>query len=246
MIFNSSNTDPLVTVAESYDLAGTLSGHEDKFLLVMAFCCISFIGAYMQYFGAIKNGFKDKTHSIPLGCNLWFFAHDTTYVSLFSYWFEDLDHWLPKAFWFALLVFACLELVVMFQMLKYSRKSIFGNSTLIKALGLLILYQIGAYIVFWNFHSVISDPLYLISFTTTVLFTPLLTIPMMLKRKSKRGFYSFMLWGYILLAVGYYPWVYLVDPFFQSPHFVSLAVLNISLALICLAIYARLPNHTQT
>lgn len=232
-----------ILTAKSYDLARTLAGHEDKLILVMGFCCISFLGAYMQYFGAVKNGFKDKTYAIPLGCNLWFFAHDTTYVSMFSYWFSDLNHWLPKAFWFALFVFACLELVLMFQMIRYARRDLFGQSSVIKSVGLLVLCQVGAYIVFWSFHSLIIDPLYLISFTTTVLFTPLLTIPMMFRRNSKRGFSPFMLWGYILLAIGFYPWIYCVDPFFQSPLYIALGIVNVILAIACLAIYRHLPDY---
>ena len=106
--------------------------------------------------------------------------------------------------------------------------------------------QIATYLLFWWFHQIIEDPIYLISFTTTVILTPVLTIPMMLNRNYKRGFSPFMLWGYILLAVGFYPWVYFVDPFFQTPLFVSLGIANILVAVVCLLVYYRLPDFNRS
>jgi hypothetical protein len=83
------------------------------------------LGAYIQYFGAITMGFKDRTHSIPLLGNLWFFAHDTTYVVSVHHWFSGETFWLVKAFWGALMVFACCESVVTYQILRFSREDLF-------------------------------------------------------------------------------------------------------------------------
>jgi hypothetical protein len=97
--------------------------------------------------------------------------------------------------------------------------------------------------VFWWFHDLAGDPIYLLCFTTTVLLTPVLTILMMLSRGSRRGFSSFMLTGYVLLAVGFYPWVYCVEPYFRQPGFVAFGIANILISLVPLWIFHRLPAH---
>ena len=49
---------------EAYSGAAALAGHEQPFWVVLPFCVLSFVGAYMQYFGAIRNGFRDRTRRI--------------------------------------------------------------------------------------------------------------------------------------------------------------------------------------
>lgn len=226
---------------DTYDGIAALTGHEKYAWVVLPFCAISFAGAYMQYFGAIRNGFRDRTHSIPLGCNLWFLAHDTTYVALFHHWFSEVDHWLVKAFWFALLVFACCELVVFYQIVRFSLPDLFPGLGRVRACTALVLSQGATYTLFWWFHDIARDPIYLLCFTTTVVLTPVLTIPMMLWRGSPRGFSTFMLTGYVLLAVGFYPWVFIVEPYFREPVFVALGFANIGVSLVPLWLYHRLP-----
>ena len=228
--------------ANTYNAAAALANTDRQLLPVLLFCAISFVGAYMQYFGAIKNGFKDRTHAIPVGCNLWFFAHDTTYVAMFGYWFGDIGHWLMMAFWAMLLLFALLEVVVIYQVLRFSRQQVFPGLTCGQAIVAYLACQGAAYCLFWWFHAIIEDPLYFISFTTTVILTPVLTIPMMLHRGSRRGFSPFMLWGFVLLAVGFYLWMYWLDPFFTTPLFIWLGLFNAAIALSTLVIYYRLPE----
>lgn len=226
---------------DTYNGLLALQNHETYAWIVLPFCAISFAGAYMQYFGAIRNGYRDRTYSIPLGCNLWFFAHDTTYVAMGWHWFHDVGHWLVKAFWVALLVFACCEMIVLSQVVRFSGNDLFPGLTRLQILGVLAASQAGFYVLFWWFHDLARDPIYLICFTTTVVLTPVLTIPMMLRRGSRRGFSRFMLTGYVLLAVGFYPWVFCVEEYFRQPLFIGLGVANILVSFVPLWLYGRLP-----
>jgi hypothetical protein len=230
-------------VTDTYSGAVALAGHERYWWVVLPFCSISFLGAYMQYFGAIKNGFRDRTHSIPLGCNLWFLAHDTTYVSMRDHWFNGVDHWLVKCFWFALVVFACCELVVFSQLFRFSRQALFPGFGKVQTILALLFCQACTYLLFWWFHSLARDPIYLLCFTTTVILTPVLTIPMMLSRGTRQGYSVFMLTGYVLLALGFYPWVYFVEPYFQQPLYLALGVANILVSLIPLWLFFKLPAY---
>jgi hypothetical protein len=229
--------------AASYDAVGTLAAHEQKLFSILPFCLLGFIGGYLQYAGAIKIGFQHKTHGLPLGCNLWFLAHDTTFVAYYSYWFFELDHWLMKAFWGGLLVFSILEMAVIFQILKYSKKELFPGLTPALATAAFLVCQATAYIAFWWFHQIIQDPLYLISFMSTVLLSPVLQIPMMLSRGSRRGISLITLIGHCCLAAGFYLWVFQVDSYFTNPLVVSVGVANMLLALATVYLYFKLPAY---
>ncbi len=225
----------------SYDPATVVSRTAQYMFWILGACALSFIGAYMQYFGAIQMGFRHKTHSIPLIGNLWFFAHDTTFVVNFRHWFHDVDFWLVHAFWFALVVFAICESVVTYQILRYSRRELFPGMTLLQALACYIGLQLFAYGVFWFYLSMIRDPYYLLSFATTVVLAPLLNIPMMRARGSRRGFSLSMLIGFVFLTLGFWIWMLLSDPYFLQPFFWLVALGNLGICVAGIVWFLKLP-----
>lgn len=228
----------------SYDPATVVAATSDQLVWVLGACALSFIGAYMQYFGALSMGFKHRTHSIPLVGNLWFFAHDTTYVSNFSHWFNDVDFWLVRAFWFALLVFAICETVVTYQLLRYSRREVFPGMSLAQAIAAYAGLQLMTYGLFWWFLSMIEDPYYLLSFCTTVILAPMFNIALMRSRGSRKGFSMTMLVGYVLLSTGFWTWMFLIDPYFRLPFFWMIAIGNIAVAVAGIVVFRKLPAYS--
>lgn len=227
----------------SYDPATVARLTQSNMIWILGACTVSFIGAYIQYFGAITMGFRDRTHSIPLLGNLWFFAHDTTYVVNVHHWFFDEGFWLVKAFWGALLVFACCESVVTYQILRFSSAELFpGQSHLQAGLNYLGL-QLFTYGLFWWFLSMIRDPYYLLCFSTTVVIAPMFNISMMRKRGSRRGFSMFLLSGFIPLTVGFWAWMFLIDPYFRAPFFMLVALGNVGMAVAGILEYRRQPPY---
>jgi hypothetical protein len=231
----------LVHGGRSYDAAGVILQTQAHLLPILTACAVSFAGAYMQYFGAIKNGFRDRTHAIPLAGNLWFFAHDTTYIVNFNHWFFNVDFWLVRAFWFALVVFATCESVVTYQILRFSRAELFPGMTLLQAVTAYCGLQLFAYGLFWWLQSMIKDPYYYLSFSTTVILAPLLNIPMMRSRGSRRGFSLFMLYGFLLLTIGFWIWMFLSDAYFQEPFFWLIAMGNIVISFAGIVEFLRQP-----
>jgi len=227
----------------SYDPAAVVRVTEDRRVWILLACAISFIGAYMQYFGAIRMGFRDRTHSIPLAGNLWFFAHDTTYVVNAHHWFHDVDFWLVRAFWFALAVFATCEGIVTYQILRFSRAELFPGMGLVSALLRYAALQFFTYGLFWWFHSMIHDPFYYLSFSTTVILAPLFNIAMMRKRASRRGFSGFLLWGFVPLTLGFWGWMFLSDAYFRQPMFWLIAAGNIGISAAGLVEFNRQPAY---
>jgi len=227
----------------SYDPSEVVRCTAANFGWVMVACALSFLGAYMQYFGAIRMGFLHRTHSIPLVGNLWFFAHDTTYVANYRHWFEGVDFWLAKAFWFALFVFMLCESVVTYQILRFSRRALFPGKSLPQALLLYVGLQLFAYGAFWWYLSMIRDPYYYLSFTTTVVLAPMFNIAMMRARGSRRGFSRSMLLGFVFLTVGFWVWMFLSAAYFRQPFFWLVALGNVGISLQTIREFEALPPY---
>ena len=228
---------------QSYNAASVVLHTRTNILWLLFFCTLSFVGAYMQYFGAISMGFKHRTHSIPLLANLWFFAHDTTYLINFHHWFYDIDFWLVKAFWFALAVYACSETVVTYQILRFSRVDLFPGMTTVQAITTYVGLQIFAYGLFWWFLSMITDPYYYLCFSTTVVISPLLNINMMRARGSRKGFSPVMLYGFVLLVIGFWGWMFLSDAYFLQPFFLMVAAGNLGFCIAGIIVYQGMPAN---
>lgn len=230
----------------SYDPAAVVANTANHRVLVLSACAVSFLGAYLQYFGAIRMGFKDRTHSIPLVGNLWFFAHDTTYVANFQHWFYQVDFWMVGAFWFALAVFALCESVVTYQILRYSRRELFPGMTLAQALAAYGALQLFTYGLFWSFLATVRDPYYLLSFATTVVLAPMFNIAMLRSRASRRGFSTSMMLGFVLLTSGFWIWMFAIDGFFRQPLFWLVAGGNVGMSVAGILVFRRLPAYETT
>ncbi|HKY91538.1 MAG TPA: hypothetical protein VJM11_10885 [Nevskiaceae bacterium] len=227
----------------SYDAARVVAATQANLVPIVGACAISFVGAYLQYFGAIRGGFRDRTHSIPLVGNLWFFAHDTTFIVNFHHWFHEVDFWLVKAFWFALVIFAICETVVTIQILRFSRQELFPGMGTAQALATYAGLQVMTYGVFWWFLSMIQDPFYYLSFATTVVLAPMFNIAMMRSRGSRRGFSQPMLIGFVLLSAGFWAWMFLSDPYFLQPFFWLVAAGNIAMSVAGVLEFRRLKPY---
>lgn len=228
----------------SYDPAGVVAATSANLFWVLSACALSFVGAYMQYFGALTMGFRHRTYSIPLICNLWNFAHDTTFVMNFSHWFYEVDWWMVRAFWFALVVFASCECVVMYQLLRYGRKEVFPGMNLPQATASYIALQLFMYGIFWWLLSMVRDPYYLIMFSTATVLAPVFNIALMRRRGSRKGYSMTMLIGYVFLCTGFWLWMFLIDPYFRQPFIWMIALGSTGVAVAGVWVFKGLPEYS--
>lgn len=214
--------------------------------IILVLMAVAGIGGYMQYVGAIKTGVRDKIYCIPLATNLWNFAHDTTYVASYSSWFDDKDElWINKLFWFGLIVFSLMELVVISHIIRFSREDLWGAGCSIpKAIAMYAVLQAFVYGIFWWFQSITDDPLEYYGLTTTVIIASAFNISMMRARGSQRGMSEFILWGYLTLSAGFWPWMMVSDPdHFVSPVYVLMAIGNIGVDIVSIWYFRSLPAY---
>lgn len=187
---------------------------------------------------------RDRTYSIPLATNLWNLAHDTTFVFSYHSWFDDKDEfWLLKLFWVGLIVFSIMELVIISQILRFAREDLFGKGCSIpKAIAIYTFLQLFVYAIFWWLQDIWEDPLEYYGLMTTVIIASAFNISMMRARGSRRGMSEFILWGYLVLSAGFWPWMMVSDNYFCHPIFWMMAAGNIAVDIASIYVYRSLPE----
>jgi hypothetical protein len=233
---------------EGYDPQVVIENSDSgpRLALILILMAVAGIGGYMQYAGAIPRGQRDKTFCIPLATNLWNFAHDTTFVASYDSWFDDENElWILKLFWFGLIVFSILELVVISQLIRYAREDLFGEGcSVAKAIAIYSVLQVMVFGIFHWFQDITDDPLEYYGLTTTVIIASAFNISMMRSRGSQRGMSEFILWGYLTLSCGFWPWMMLSDPdHFCNPVYVMMAAGNIAVDVYSIKVFRSLPAY---
>lgn len=217
-----------------------IDGHTSLVLLAAAVACV---GGVIQYGEGVRRGFLDRSHAIPLATNLYIFAHDLTYISMYPRWFGPGGHWFNQLFWVFILPFVVLELVVFAQMLRFSRQEMFPGLSVGRAAAALAGAQVGMLFLFWFLRSLGPDPLYIVSFTTTIIVSNLFYIPMTLARRSRRGQSPLLGVGLICLTWGWSLVMVQLAPVFRSPLWIGLLLCNALVPVVNLVVLLRFPGH---
>ena len=228
---------------QSYDPAVIVANTAAHLPWVLLVSGLAFLGGFVQMIGGLYMGFKHRTHGVPLFCAAWFLAHDATYFMNYHHWFYENDFWVAKANWFTMGFYVITELIVMFQILKYSREEVFPGMGFAQALLGLVGIVVLNFALFWWFMSLIRDPLYLLKFASTVLMGPVWLIPMMRARGSRKGFNAVSIGGVVLLSAAFWPWLFLVEPYFLQPMIVVVAILNVAMGVACYRYWRSLPEY---
>lgn len=194
---------------------------------------LSFIGYFVYYGEAIRLGAKQKTFSVPVVGNMYFFAHDIVFLFLFDYWFNEVDHWLFQVFWFGILAFTILELVVHFQTIRYGLQEVFPNLPRTQALMTYVAMQLAIGVLFWFAFYLIEDPLYFIHFSMTVALSTVLMHPMVKRRGSAKGQSTVLAMSLILTpAIFYFGFLQLAAEFFQSLPYLLMGLVTVGMAVL--------------
>ena len=228
----------------SYDAATALANVNQHKLLLMLAGTLPNLGGFLQTICAIWIGFKHRSHGIPLLCVTWFFAHDLTFFLNYTYWFHETDSWMAQMQWYQMGVFVILELILFYQILHFSRAEVFPGMSYAAALASLLGMQAFAFALFWWFMSLIDDPHYFIKMATTSVVSPLLLIPMMRARGSRKGFNLPSIGGVALLAFTIWPLLWIVEPaYFGQPLLIAVALGNMAMAAVCVWYWYKLPPY---
>lgn len=187
-----------------YTIPEVLTNLDTQLTAILIAGIVMFCGAFLYYGEAVRIGFKHKTHAIPLFANLYFFTHDMAYILLFRRWFFEVDHWFFKLMWVGLAAFNVLELIVLYQTIKFSRQELFPMLTQRQYVAVLGALQVSVAILFWWLYTNITDPLFLLHFAITVVVASITGLPLYLRRRNGQGQSTVLIVGIIIMALGFF------------------------------------------
>lgn len=98
-----------MTPAELRDTLGYIDANSAAIQVTGA---MALLLGFVQYGEAIRLGFRDRTHAIPLVAVLFHLANDVSYSIHYFRWFHEVRHRFFTTQWFLILPFTVLELVV--------------------------------------------------------------------------------------------------------------------------------------
>lgn len=229
----------------TYPMNEVLANLQNSIGSVLLGGAVIFVGYYLFYGEAIRLGFRDKTHAVPVFANMYFFAHDMLFISLFQRWFYEIDHWLYRAFWFGLIAFTALEVVVHYQTIRYSLQDLFPGLDRRQSLLAYSGMQLAIGILFWFIYTQIADDLFLISFASTVIVSVAFMLPLLLARSSQKGQSRLLAASLIISPVGFF-FLFLpsMSRYFASPPYYIVGAVTVAIAVIYMWCLPRYPVYT--
>lgn len=226
-----------------YDVQMVLSNLDENLIFFLVFGGIGGICNWWLLIEGIRVGFRDRMHSISLICLLFWAAHDVSFVLLWDTFFRDIDHWVWKLFWFNILGSVITEIILFYQVLKFSGDELFPGIKQAHRLGILAGAFSVAMIVFWYLKSAFGgDPLFLYMMPLTILMCPMFSLPMALRRRSSQGQSTRQMLIYIILVLGIWPAWYILDEVFRQPLFIGMGVATILMSIFNIVVLKCLPE----
>jgi hypothetical protein len=202
--------------------------------------------AYVQIIYGVWVGFRDRSHAIPLIATAMFFAHDTYYVLNYKYWLA-LGHPFFMGNLVAMCIFVVFELILIWQIITYSRKEVGLGESKLRALVSYAAIQAGVYVMFLWFRSMMGDPLYLECFAVSIVFSNLFNIPKLLRRGSRKGQSLVIAWALAIQTgpVGFFMVHPYLGPYFMQLPWIAAGIANTVLAFTYLWMLYRAPEYRR-
>lgn len=163
---------------------------------------------YIYYVEAVRCGLRDKCAGMPWQTNMYNTAHDSIYVLSFANWFaagSPTNHILAQIFWFGIVVWLCMEMVVHYQTLKWSRREMFPMVP--PSVGIVPIY-LGCQAFIWLMvmwlRVTLDDPFFYILIATTYTACLLFNFHFLYRRGSRKGQSQLMVWALACTPICYW------------------------------------------
>jgi hypothetical protein len=186
-----------------YDPGAVLNQVSNHVVLIVVLGAVALLCNWYYFFECARLARRDRCAPMALWATTVFIGHDGSYLLKFNDWFHHYDHWFPKLFWVGLIVTFSFEVTFFVQTIRFGRKEL--GPTLNQAQW--TAYCLGALvtgIVFWAVAKYyLDDPLYLMTFLVTFGMCAPATIPLMVRRGTRKGVGIRQMWAYLGIGVGY-------------------------------------------
>lgn len=230
----------------TYDPYAIFQSFEANPVPIAALAILAFAFNGVFFYEAARIGFKQKTYVFPLWALTFYMAHDLSYVLLYEKWFKEYDFWLLQFFWVALIFTFFTESLYLRQYLKYARQEVFPNISQ-KLFTFLVIGAIPLVFLMWlNIKSAVDDDIYLIAFAVTVFWNAPVATQMLWQRRSRKGQSVLFHICIIGMQLPFNTALYLLDPFFRTPLFLSMMAVTTIWSIANIMLYLNLPAYDET
>lgn len=227
----------------SYNTDSVLHQVDNHAPVILVLCALALIGNYLLWIENLRHGFRAKIYSMPVPCLLFFLSHDITFVASYHTWFNDIDHWFPKLWWFGLILTVLMELTFLVMFLKFGRKELAPQLTQ-RTFVLATLFGLVMTAIAWLvIKSVMDDKLYLVIFGFTVFWCAPWYFALMWRRKNAAGQTVAGWLGYLMMPIFYWPATMILSESFRSPVWIAFGVATVLGGILNLT-YVRHLNTT--
>jgi hypothetical protein len=226
-----------------YDAEATLARVSNHPGLVVALGAIALLANWYYFYECARLGRRDRVAPMALWATTIFIGHDGSYLLRYDDWFNGYDHWFPKLFWVGLIVTFSFEVIFFALTVRYGREELAPRLTERQ----WQLYCLGALVtgvLFWTIvKSVLSDPLYMMTFVVTLGMCVPATLPLVLRRGARIGVGMRQMWAYLVIGVGFLALLLgvLQGPFHEPLWWIG-GGFCLGLAVVQLVLVHRLPE----
>ena len=170
----------------------------------LAFGALALICNFVYFGSAAYLGFKHRVYTMPLIGTLVFIPHDLHYLLMYDKWFNVYDHWFMQLFFAGLIVTNVLELIFLYQVLRWGRRELLPQASQRAYVALVLVALAGVSVAWVAVKSALGDELWFFSFGWTIWFCVPFVIPLMLRRGSAVGQSVTMWLAYTVMAMAWW------------------------------------------
>jgi hypothetical protein len=230
-----------------YDPTDLLHRISDHTVVIMSLCTVALVFNYAWYWEMIRLARRDRVPTLAPATNLFYLAHDGSYLVLFHKWFVQYDNWFCELFFAGILVTFTLEVVMMSQTLRYGRSEIAPSlSQRTYVIGMLAA-AVGVCGIWALVKVAVGDDLYLMAFMVAIAVAAPFGTAQMLRRGTRRGSSRFTWFSFTMIGLPYAICTLTTfGPHFQTLPWTILCIVAVSWGAANIWIAGRLPEEPQT
>lgn len=174
--------------------------------------------SFIYFLIAVKMAIAQKAYVVPfLGASL-FFWHDLSFVLHYPVWVSRYGgHWWLSVWSAALIGTVALEAYLIGQFIRYGRSELMPEASKMQFTALTILATLGIGALWWLVKASMADPIYLVTFAITAVWSVPFHTGIMLRRKSRVGQSVAMEASVMVIFACVSGVLMIAAPFFRTP-----------------------------
>ena len=204
--------DPLLALA-------AFDAHWPTILVLMA-GAVGF--SFVYFIIAVRMALRQRAYVVPfLGASL-FLWHDLSFVLHYPEWVGTYgSHWWLMTWTIALVGTVALEAFLIWQFIRYGRQEIMPSATQAQFALLTVLATLGVGATWWLVKASLDDPIYLVTFAITAVWSVPFHTGILLRRRSRLGQSIAMEASVIVIFACVSAVLMIVAPFFRTAPYLA-------------------------